>query len=172
MLKRRCYTRSMGINSMSMKYQLKAVSVLWKVHAQTVLVSNSRKDAIARLPTRVWRINKIQSRAWSNCTCKRCIWRTEQSDWRSYTVVRLYTEFTKNDDQLTESVNNLPMMVWTGHTQTNSCSCGQDIHVQCTKSMFTMIRPKIKTVDCPNYNRTRSLLQENLITESMFTQST
>ena len=38
--------------------------------------------------------------------------------------------------------------------------------------MFTMFRPKIKTVDCPNYNRIKSLLQENLITASMFTQST
>ena len=105
MLKRRRYTEDMGINTASMKYQFKSLSILWLQCTRIVLVGNSRKDAIARLPTQVWRTNKIQSRAWSNCTCKGFICRTVQSDWRSSSVNRLYPVYTKNHDQLAKQVH-------------------------------------------------------------------
>ena len=105
MLKQCRNTRGMGINSISMKYQFKSLSVLRGHCARIVLEGNSKKDAMARLPTQVWRINKIQSRAWSNCTCKGFICPTAQSDWRSSSVNRLYSVYTKNHDQLARQVH-------------------------------------------------------------------
>ena len=53
MFKQCRYTRGMGINSISMKYQFKSLSVLRGQRARIVLEGNNSKDAKARLSTEV-----------------------------------------------------------------------------------------------------------------------